>query len=476
MQNPANWMFRRKFAMTMYKNQKLPLAKMTFSSDFTVTDRGDLYPLIDRDESCAETVSRNRWYIHGKVARLLGQFFPYATYALTVEQLLGSVGFRLIGDGVEAFVCLCADERGRKLGFLCGEDAAWVEIPADTKTLIVSCRPGAFDVYTPENGKPMLKTSFAAPAFAASDRQSFFDRVHVAVCVDGEAEIGAAEAYLDNGIAQADLRPIRYENGEILQENGKIWLTASIRLEEKCFQGVFSWVPGTADLRYTGALFFDAGDGIWANDVASSILWHRAERRWYLWVCSFSHGHILGHAVIDGEVRCGVNVIDIELMPPAAKGASAEEFAGFPHDEDPDFYYDEERACWYMAICRSDPETGRYRYFFFRSAEPFANYRFIGKGMPGSETGGSFVRCGKQRLFVCGNSFEAHSDYRIYSENGMQNASFDYPDGGFRGWGTLMPIKLGTRTRWFWITFDRKLGSAFNWSYGNIYCFEAEIS
>ena len=129
-----------------------------------------------------------------------------------------------------------------------------------------------------------------------------------------------------------------------------------------------------------------------------------------------------------------------------------------------------------MAICRSDPETGRYRYFFFQSAEPFANYRFIGKGMPGSETGGSFVRCGKQRLFVCGNSFEAHSDYRIYSENGMQNAVFDYPDGGFRGWGTLMPIKLGTRTRWFWITFDRKLGSAFNWSYGNIYCFEAEIS
>ena len=127
-----------------------------------------------------------------------------------------------------------------------------------------------------------------------------------------------------------------------------------------------------------------------------------------------------------------------------------------------------------MAICRRDPETLRYRYFFFRSVEPFSGYTFLGKGLPGSETGGSFVRIGQQRYFVCGNSFEMHSDYRIYDENGMRNAKFDHPDGGFRGWGTLMPLKLGTRVRYFWLTFDRQLGSDFNWSYGNLYCFEAD--
>jgi hypothetical protein len=55
----------------------------------------------------------------------------------------------------------------------------------------------------------------------------------------------------------------------------------------------------------------------------------------------------------------------------------------------------------------------------------------------------------------------------------MYHPKFNYPDGGFRGWGTLMPIRQGSRTRYYWLTFDRRLGSDFNWSYGNLYCFEA---
>ena len=93
--------------------------------------------------------------------------------------------------------------------------------------------------------------------------------------------------------------------------------------------------------------------------MASSVLWHRTERRWYLWVCSFCRGHVLGHAVIDGEIRRGINVIDISLMDPPQPGDDATAFAAFSADEDPDFYYDEEHACWYMAICRRDPETLR---------------------------------------------------------------------------------------------------------------------
>ncbi len=83
---------------------------------------------------------------------------------------------------------------------------------------------------------------------------------------------------MDSGISQADIRPIRYENGDVMIEQGKIYLSASIRLQEGCFQGIFSWVPGTAQFELTGALFFDAGDGLWAGDVASSILKNRANR------------------------------------------------------------------------------------------------------------------------------------------------------------------------------------------------------
>ena len=42
------------------------------------------------------------------------------------------------------------------------------------------------------------------------------------------------------------------------------------------------------------------------------------------------------------------------------------------------------------------------------------------------------------------------------------------------GWGGIFPVKCGTRTRTFWISFDRFRGSDYSWSYGNLYCFELE--
>ena len=103
----------------------------------------------------------------------------------------------------------------------------------------------------------------------------------------------------------------------------------------------------------------------------------------------------------------------------------------------------------------------------------YASKTIIGKGLDGAETGGSFVKVGGELFFLCGNDFNKRADYRIYHKDGMTNAKFDYDDGGFRGWGTLIPIKMGSRTRYFWLTFDRQNGSSYNWSYGNLYCFES---
>lgn len=105
---------------------------------------------------------------------------------------------------------------------------------------------------------------------------------------------------------------------------------------------------------------------------------------------------------------------------------------------------------------------------------PFSGYRWIGEGDVGEETGGSFVNVRDERYFICGNGFRLRSNYRIYSKSGRTDGSFDYPDGGFCGWGTVIPVKLGSRTRLFWMTFDRHNGSDYNWSYGNLYCYEAD--
>ena len=476
--NPEDLKFHRLFSKTMYKNLKLPMGEMTFTKDFVSDKRGDLYPVIHRTEDCIERVEKNEYRIEcGKAERVIGAFFPYATYEITYTLSGGSCGFTFNIPGGRAVIKCSGHEvrfTEKKDGIECSRESVPLT-EKNTETLIVSCRPGAFDVFFLENDRPDLLTTFKSEAFRNSHSRSVFEKGFACVAVRGGAVIHAASFYIDCGMSQADLRPIRYENGDVMYENGLVYLTASIRMQEEKFQGIFSWVPSTSEFHLTGALFYDSGDDYWEGDVAASLLWHREKKQWYLWVCSFSHDHILGHSVFSGDPRFGVNVVDITLMPKAPKGSSITEFWGFEGDEDPDFYYDEKEKKWTMAVCRMDPSVKGYRYIFFRSDSPFEGYEYIGQGSDGAETGGSFVTFEGEKIFVCGNDFNKTSDYRIYTKEGMKKASFDFPDGGFRGWGSIIPIKMGSRRRYFWITFDRHNASNYNWSYGNIYCFEAQL-
>ncbi len=465
--------FKRKFSLSMYKNLKIKLGEMSFYKDFVTDTRGDLYPILLKSDDCIEYVESNRYGVRGgAVYRMIGQFFPYATYEMTAAIKDGEAGFRFILPDEQAIIAVSEE----KLRYLCGEHTEELALPSlsgDGITMIVSCRPGAFDIYFKKNGKAEFFVTFAEEVFNNSNDYTEFSESRAALFLSGEAEVSEVSFYIDNGVSIADMRLVRYENGEVMIENGKVYITASIRMQAGTFQGIFSWIPGTAEFELTGALFYDCGDGRWCGDVAASLLWHREKKLWYLWVCAFSHGHMLAHSVFDGDVRFGVNVIDVELMPKADADTPIDSFFTFMGDEDPDFFYDAENSRWLMAICRRDPAIKNYRYFFFESDSPFEGYKCIGKGYDGAETGGSFVRVNGEQYFLCGNDFHATSDYRIYGKHGMSAPKFDYPDGGFRGWGTLMPIKLGSRTRYFWLTFDRHRGSDYNWSYGNLYCFEA---
>ena len=471
----GNTEFKRKFSITLYKNLEIKLGEMSFFKDFVNDKRGDLYPLISDKTESAEAVENNRYVLNGgEIKRFFCQFFPYATYSISGDVADGMAGFSfkiLEAEATIKFGC-------GKLVYECADKTYEKELKGDFLTadqMIISCRPGAFDIYFKINDKPELFFSFDEPLFIDSNVDSNFTNGYAALYAQGRVSISTVRSYIDSGISLADIRPIRYENGDVMVESGRIYLTASIRMQAKMFQGVFSWVPGTAEIELTGAIFYDSGDGRWCGDVAASVLYHREKKLWYLWVCSFNHDHVLGHSEFSGDPRFGVNAIDIELMEKAPDGAHYAEFLGFSGDEDPDLYYDADKDKWMMAICRLDPETRKYRYVFFESDKPFEGYRYVGRGLPGAETGGSFVSVAGERMFVCGNDFNATSNYRIYSKSGMENARFDYPDGGFRGWGTLIPVKQGSRTRYFWLTFDRHNGSDYNWSYGNLYCFEGYL-
>ncbi len=481
MKNIENMIGKRLFSLNFYKDLRLPLGKMSFTKDFVNEKRGDIYPFIEKTDGLSEMICGGKYYVKGAVTRLIGRHLPYCTYEMSFDALDGVGGFSFLLPEARTFAGLKSFDG--KLSFVFSENGKEEIFETDILfekglSFVLTARRDSLDCYIRKDGFPQYICTFRAESLKDIAYGKVFEKSSSCVTLSGNVALSEVSFYIDCGISQADIRPIRYENGEIVVEGGKVFLTASIRMQAECHQGIFSWVPGTADFELVGALFYDAGDGMWGNDVAASMMYDRNENIWKLWVCSFCHGHILGYAKFDGDVRYGVNVLDITLMEKLPDGGDENAFLGKIDDEDPDFIYDETSGKWYMSICRAimDGDSRNYRYFFFESDNAFEGYKFIGRtDCGGAETGGSLLMLDGTLCFVCGSSFDARAEYRIYDPfdgKRFTKMRFDYDDGGFRGWGSIIPIKYGNRTRYFHITFDRAGGSDYTWSYGNIYCFE----
>ena len=469
--------------MNLSKSLKVPMSAMTFTSDFTVTARGDLYPIIAKDESAEEFVCPSGYSVRGGSAeRLLAAFFPFLTAKMTIGAVSGAAGFAFVGPDARCTVTVENDHWSTSVCVAHEGGEERVKIPRDFEgefALVVTARPGWFDVYISEDGKHSLVKSVSVPSFEKSNYESFYHAAKVHTLLSGECEITSAETYVDCGIGQADIRPFRYENGDVMMENGRVFLTFSARMEAECYQGILSWLPGTSDFKMEGAVFYDVGTAVTHGDVATAYVYHRGEKKWYMWQRSAGAGHVLAKATFDYDIRFGINIVDVEALPHmTGENINDELLLGKKGDEDPDFMYDETRGKWLFAICRLAEGTKQYQYFFFESDRPDEGYVCIGRGPAGAETGGSIVKLDGKVYFVCGNDYKKMSDYRVYEWGKFDtftNLKCDFPDGGFRGWATIMPIRYGKRERYFWLTFDRTLMSkTYNWSYGNIYCFEAE--
>ena len=476
--------FKRSFSTCFYKNLRLPLCEFEASKDFTGDCRGDKYPVVESEGEYSEVIRHGIYSFEsesGSISRLVSRLHPYAVYEITVEELDGECGFSFFNNDEACFVTLKKEGSGAvSVGYRDKDGEAKQATDIEFKKGLkfsFTLRPGKADVYIQYDKKYEFIISFDAPFFKNAASEEFIINTASCVYFKGNAAVSGAACFMDSGISQADIRAVTYENGEVLFENGKIYLTASVRQHEGGYQAVLSWVPGTEKFELVGALLFDAGDSLWCSNVATHLVFDRKAAMWYLWVCEFSHGHILARTAFKNDVRFGVNVIDVRLVEKRKKGDTDSDFGGKQGDEDPALVYDEKRGKWLLAVCRSSVVNGSYCYHFFESDSPLDGFSYIGKGEVGCETGGSFVRYGEKLYFVCGNSFEIKSDYRVYDFEHPETAhklNFDYPDGGFRGWGSIIPVKTGTRERLYMLTFDRHKGSNFNWSYGNLYCFEGQ--
>ncbi len=323
--------FKRLFSLTMHKDKYFSLAAMTFFKDFINGKNGNMYPRIDLNGDFKESVSNGKYSFQNASdnaysTRFFARLFPYASYEFTADALNGNCGFDFISSGSSAKILFGV--KGGKV--YCDYNGSLFESDkefAKGMSFIVTLRSDNADVYIKQDGYADYLTSFKLSDFENIAYYDNYSKAIVGFVLAGNGSvITDVRQYMDCGISQADIRPVKYENGEIMVENGKVYLTMSIRQIEGGYQGVFSWVPGTNEFEMTGAVFFDAGDGLCGNDVASSLKYNRETEEWYLWVCSFSHEHILGYASFKGDVRFGKNIVDITLMDKMTENSKDTEF------------------------------------------------------------------------------------------------------------------------------------------------------
>lgn len=530
--------FRRRFSINPYKTLRMKLGEMSCYKNWVEDRRGDPYPVLKTTEhegaAITESLPGARYRAENHTgealwkARLLGQHFPYATYEIVLDELTpdgkSGMGVQIFASGEEGSDYSPADEpclgilavnSGGRMQIVrnltvgageCTQETAETDIAyLSGMSLIVTSRGMFFDVYLKTGNLPEYVCTFEVQEMKHILKYNTFTRSTAALLVSlepGASAQGAAEFFLEGGVSHADMKCMHYENGMPIIKEGKLFMTMSVRLQAGGFQMVVSWNPSTAGMKMEGAFFFDLGDGVWCADIASTVVYNRKTDEWYVWACAFSHGHILCHAVSYADLRYGIHVLDAERMPieylekaegedslAATSGGTLEGkpcvtddtlFFGKFGDEDPDLIYDEKRGKWMLIFCRNtqDGNDTPYRYYLFESDDPFTGFTFVDRTCAGSNTGGCFIRVGGENYLLCGSDFTQRARYQLHPLDDLSKYSlmqFDYDDGGFRGWGQLIPVPCGRRTRYVWMTFDRHNGSSYNWSYGNIHVFEADL-
>ena len=486
--------FNRKFSTPLKPRLWLDVCEMRFENDFIGDKRSDLYPVLHKSGIISEKIKNAAYLITsgggGSIARLVGEFFPYYTYSFKIERIRSAeVGLALISDGFT--LKAVASEKICRIEYLGKEILRVNEGISDGDVLSVAFRAGGISLYREKDGKEELLgdvsdneyqksiTDIDGKGLSALLYESEYKNTDAALFVSlgegGEAKLGPVKARLMSGIGTADVRPIKNADGTPLIEDGRVFLSASARLETGAYQCILSWLPTTSEFKLEGALFFDTGDGMAANDVASSIIYDKEREKWYVWYCSFSHGHVLGRAELDTDPRRGISIIDTTLME-TKEGAPLTDFYGVFGDEDPDLIRVD--GVWHLAICRLEPDG--YHYYRFTSDSPLDGFVFADKTAGAEKTGGSFVNLCGEYYFVCGSDFKKRAVYDVYGISDFSDPhalTHRHDDGGFRGWGSVFAVPVGTRKRVFHITFDRYLTSKkWNWSYGNLYVFEATES
>lgn len=290
-------------------------------------------------------------------------------------------------------------------------------------------------------------------------------------------EIVSATASLTPGTGQADLRAITDEQGAPLFDEGRIWLTMTLRGRALPHptQGVFSMNPSVFDLRFEGMIVFDMGDGLLRNELASHLFRDSPSGQWRGWTTGFSalgtkskkESKTILAVSSSTDPRRGFSVMNAK--PVGIEGAH----------EDPHCVYDSVSKKWRLLLCE---HVGNYRAAMWESDEWDRGYKRIAGPISVDSTGTLIQTFGDTRYALFGSADRTiyvytYPDLKPEGELRMDLPPWD-DDHGTRVWPNVVPMPEGYPAPYIALMMDRANFPGMpnsNWTYGALYLYHGTL-
>ena len=427
--------------------------------------------------------------------RWVGGFNPFATYDLELHQASGDGAIALTfqharqGDRLSAGLQI---KDGKPVKLTWNILSAGVAVPEKTwpvppgtslKGLTLRAQMSAVGVnlFLESEGKAtLIGFSDFAKQMDLRERsriQQMDFAIQTELQADAQIMIKQASSYFSPGSGQADIRAITDEEGKPLLEDGRLWMTMTLRGRAlpHPLQGVFSLNPSVFDLRFEGVIVFDMDDGLFRNELASHLFRDSKTGEWRGWTTGFS---ALGGAGKTEEKT----ILGVSSTRDPRKGFSimkARPIGIAGAHEDPHGIYDKEAGKWRLLLC----EHGKnYRAGMWQSDHWDRGFTRLAGPVEMDSTGTMIQQIGAKRYALFGSA-DRKIYIRSYPDLGpVGELQISLPpwneNNGSRIWPNVIPLPEGYPAPYIALMMDRVNFPEMpkpNWTYGALYLYHGHV-
>ena len=316
-----------------------------------------------------------------------------------------------------------------------------------------------------------LTHSFATSLSREQDRQLYWGIGTKDIAKFGDCKAGITTSSICNAI-----RPITYEDGQVIYENGFIYVLTS-SATTYCGSLVWKLNVNSYEMELVGNIIYKCDSHYYNHYPTASFMY---DRNLHLWICTLDYfggdSYLYQGSSIE-DIRFGKHIIETSRIN--LEDATV-------NDEDSFLYYDNDtnsplyqkyvlmftrmiNDTFKLCIASSDTWNGRF------------NTYAINTDTETSETGATVQKVGGTPYIFIGGRYgdnPANDKYRVLAYPSMEKLGYlnlDKPTGGWGGWCCMFAVPSSDKTKYMFITFDRGTTSSVDeWTYGTTYIYEAE--